>query len=1009
MRIRKLLGAVAVALLATVASAQSPTGTVSGRAMSEGTALPGVTVTVSSPSLQGTRSTVTGASGDYLFRSLPPGDYDLKFEISGFDTVNRSLKVAGAQTVVLDVEMSLQRLEEEIIVTGAIETISQTTQAATTYEKKFVEELPINRDITGAVTLVPGVSRTGPADAIVISGAQSHENLFLVNGVVVNENLRGQPLDLFIEDAIQETTTATSGVSAEYGRFAGGVVNVLTKSGGNRFEGSLRSNLTNQDWSAKTPLTTTQTDKVNQVYEGTLGGFLWRDKAWFFLAARDFDTSTTTQTSSITLRPQVSTPSVPYANDDTQRRLEGKLTLSPFEGHRIVGSYIEIAQDDGGASFGTVLDASSVYNRELPQDLLALNYSGVITDSFLVEAQYSQRHFTFVDSGAPTTDRILGTLLVDQSTGARFHSPTFCGVCEPDEERNNDNILVKASWFASSEKLGSHDIVGGYDTFNDERLADNHQSGSDFRILTSGVVLHNSGVAPVFRRGRAAGDTFIQYNPIAVTAKPTEFRTNSYFANDVWRLNNHFTFNIGVRYDQNDGVDSAGATVADDSKLSPRLGVTYDLKGDGDWIFNAAYAEYVAAIASTQANAASTGGVPATLTWFYEGPDVNRSGATVDSATALQILFNWFDSIGGINSTPNRSISIPGGNVIFRESLKSPSTTEYTLGLSKKIGSRGLVRADYVHRDAADFYVDRRDLTTGAVTLPNGSRADLSVVENNDSLLERTYDGVHLSARYRVTDRLDLGGNWTVSKTEGNVEGETRASGPVRSAILNYPEYFDNAWSNPKGYLQTDQRHRARLFANYRVFDTEHHRLNVSLLQAYLSGQAYSAAGAVDTRLNATTNPTGVVNPGYVRPPTSVTYFFSDRGAFRTPDIFQTDLAFNYSFVWGAFGRDLEVFVQPEILNVFNSQRVATTDSNFFDTTIIDATNTTRTSAAKPNPDCPLNTDPLAGGVCQRFNPFTTTPVEGLHWAKGPRFGQATNPNAYQTPRTFRVSLGFRF
>ena len=76
---------------------------------------------------------------------------------------------------------------------------------------------------------------------ITISGAPTYENLFLVNGVVVNENIRGQALDLFIEDSVQETTTAAAGVSAEYGRFSGGVVNVLTKSGGNDFTGSLRT------------------------------------------------------------------------------------------------------------------------------------------------------------------------------------------------------------------------------------------------------------------------------------------------------------------------------------------------------------------------------------------------------------------------------------------------------------------------------------------------------------------------------------------------------------------------------------------------------------------------------------------------------------------------------------------------------------------------------------------------------------------------------------------------
>ena len=76
----------------------------------------------------------------------------------------------------------------------------------------------------------------------------SFESLYMVNGVTVNENLRGQANNLYIEDAIQETTVATAGVSAEYGRFSGGVVNVITKSGGNLFSGSFRDSLNNDNW-----------------------------------------------------------------------------------------------------------------------------------------------------------------------------------------------------------------------------------------------------------------------------------------------------------------------------------------------------------------------------------------------------------------------------------------------------------------------------------------------------------------------------------------------------------------------------------------------------------------------------------------------------------------------------------------------------------------------------------------------------------------------------------------
>ena len=79
-------------------------------------------------------------------------------------------------------------------------------------------------------------------------------NPVLVNGVNVTENLRGQALNLIIEDAVQETTVATAGVSAEFGRFGGGVINVVTKSGGNTFSGTFRDTLNNDNWRSYTLL-----------------------------------------------------------------------------------------------------------------------------------------------------------------------------------------------------------------------------------------------------------------------------------------------------------------------------------------------------------------------------------------------------------------------------------------------------------------------------------------------------------------------------------------------------------------------------------------------------------------------------------------------------------------------------------------------------------------------------------------------------------------------------------
>jgi hypothetical protein len=127
-----------------------------------------------------------------------------------------------------------------------------------------------------------------------------------------------------------------------------------------------------------------------------------------------------------------------------------------------------------------------------------------------------------------------------------------------------------------------------------------------------------------------------------------------------------------------------------------------------------------------------------------------------------------------------------------------------------------------------------------------------------------------------------------------------------------------------------------------------------------------------------------VTNPGYVTPPTSLSYFFTARDAFHSDDIHSSDLAINYSFVWRAFGSEMEVFIQPQVVNVFDEDGV-------FDPHGLD------------------NDIPEGVQVLQAFNPFTTTPVEGVHWQKQGTFGQAINENDFQRPREFRLSVGFRF
>jgi hypothetical protein len=306
---------VLVFLIAVNLFAQTTPGSLIGTVSSQGNPVPGVMVTISSPDLQGTRSTVTGDAGGYRFAALPPGEYTVVFELEGMQKINKRVTVSLAQTARADAEMRVAAIGESLTVTAAAPAVVETAEISANFDAQTVRELPTSRDIESVLLLAPGVSDGAVNDQIVISGAMSFDNLFLVDGVVVNENLRGRPHELYIEDAVKETTVLTGGISAEYGRFTGGVVSTLTKSGGNDFSGSFRDSLGNPSWTAKTdyPGQVDNIDELNETYEGTLGGRILRDRLWFFGAGRYEDRKQ---------GAQLALTELPYTSTFKRRRYE---------------------------------------------------------------------------------------------------------------------------------------------------------------------------------------------------------------------------------------------------------------------------------------------------------------------------------------------------------------------------------------------------------------------------------------------------------------------------------------------------------------------------------------------------------------------------------------------------------------------------------------------------------------------------------------------------------------
>ena len=1015
-------------LVSSVAFGQI-SSSLSGTVTTDGVGLPGVTVTVSSPQMQGTRTDVTGDGGGYNFGSLPPGEYTVKFELSGMQTATRRVQMGVGQSGRADVDMKVAAVAEAITVTAAAPSVLETPTVTTNVSAKLVEDLPIPRTVLATAALAPGVNEnTVSGSQLQISGGPGYDNLVLVNGVAITETVRRQSLSLFIEDAVQETTVMTGAISAEYGGFTGGVVNSITKSGGNQFSGSLRNSFTNPVWTEVTPTQTTDNrDSLNQVWEATLGGFVLRDRLWFFAAGRDTESSGLPQPTRVV--PLGDATTYELTSVQTERRLEGKLTGQITAKHNLALSYLDRDSTSTNQRFTAVsYDLEQFTDRSDPQELKTAFYNGVITNNLMVEARYSEMFYGIGwGSGAKDRDFVKGTIVRNMADGnARWNSPTFCGVCDK-ETRTNDSWQVKGNYFLSTKNMGNHNLVAGLDSFSEHRFANNYQSGSDFRFFVNAATRVgdqiyprvNPGTNVIF--GNPAGSAWLAWTPIFdLQNEDSDLQTDALFLNDRWDLNQHWSFSLGMRFDKNNAVDPAGTTVSDDQKFSPRLNVTFDPAGNGRHRFTASYGDYASRIVEGAATSGSSGGSPAYIYYIYNGPAFNQPGNPTQYNTreVLAMVEQWFysqcDSAGKCGPenlnllAKNVGHSVPGYSARVADTLASPYMREITLGYGVQLASNAVARVDLVSRDWDDFYVNRIDSSTPVETDFLGIEHDVAIVENSSDI-ERTYRGIQFQGNWRPR-RFNFGLNYTYSELEGNDEQESATSGTVGNSPgdIFYPELrnFDRYLPTGPIALQ-DTPHRVRAWAGYDIpLPTFLGALNASALYRFDSGTPYSAVANISL---ASFRNTLLAGTDYCCAPSAVQYYFSDRGEFRTDDVDALDLALNYRLPIGR----AELFAQGELVNAFNNDTV----------TLVNSTVTVNTA----NPFNPFVTPHSSIVECPQFQTNAqcnaTFGATGWHWRKGGTpaqqaangqlgsFGNAPSSASanYQTMRTYRFSVGVRF
>jgi Carboxypeptidase regulatory-like domain/TonB dependent receptor/TonB-dependent Receptor Plug Domain len=981
-------GATAALLLWSSGLLAQTEAALSGTVTASGTPAAGVTVTIASPSLQGERGTVTNDAGAYHFSALPPGRYRITFTRSGLTPVQADAELRLSQRSRVDAVMSRAAVTETVTVTASAPPVLESPQVSTSLTLAEIERLPLQRNQLATAQFAPGVSANAVSNGqLQISGGYGYDNLVLVNGAVVTENTRGQMRPMYVEDAIQETTVITAAVSAEYGRFSGGVVSTITKSGGNELTGSLRDSLTNPRWSAATPAGETREDRLNHVWESTLGGFVLRDRLWFFAAGRWARNDTARQTLAV---PGSGDP-VSYVEGNDQKRHEVKLTATLGERHSLTASHFGIDTQGTNVRFNNnIYDEASLTTRNDPESLLTAHAQSILRPNVLAEGSYSRRRFAS-RTGAMTTDLIDGTLLLDRSNNnTRFHSPTLCGVCDA-EHRDNDHWVADARML-----LGRHEVVAGVNRFTERRYANNHQSGSDFSIFVTRVTAQDGALFPVVTpTTQNGGGTFIRWNPILTAARENELRTDSAFVNDLWTIGTRWQISAGLRWDRNHAADADGVVSANDRKLAPRLAAQFDVRGDGRHRVRVSYAEYASRIADSIASSNQAAGYAASIDFAYRGPAINDRQANTPLPDVIRMVLDYFNSTQGGTSNrdapnlrPSGARTVPGFATYFDGTLSSPYVREVTAGYGVQLGRTAYVRGDLVLRDWRDFYAASVTTETRRTNTPLGVPVDLMLIRNSNDV-ERKYRGLQLQARWSGR-AFDGGAHYTYATLRGNDEGESGTTGAVPNfdPAHFYPEFFAYDRAAPIGNLPGDSRQRLRAWAGYSMLLGDA-ALSASVLHNFDSALPYSIAGPI----NLTRYAGAPVNPGYHSIPNGQYYF--DRGGLRADDVHSTDLALRAGLRAGR----LEWFAQGDVLNVFDNDRIA--DPQRLGLTV--------STAATSQAFLP-------------FNPATETPVEcprgaaaaactamGAHYQLASNFGQPLNDLAYQRPRTWRVSLGVRF
>ena len=895
--------------MAALASAQT-TGSLIGRATDEsGGALPGVTVEAKSPSLQGTKAAVTQPDGSFRLTLLPPGAYTVSASLAGFARAEKTVVVQLDRTAEADFRL-FPAARAEVTVTAEAPVIDATsTTVGANVSQRAIVSLPSGRNYSSVVQIVPGTS-TDNADSnqagLIVYGSSGSENGYLIDGVnTTNMEYGFQGKELNFE-FIQEIDVKTGGYEAEYGRSTGGIVNVITKSGGNAFHGDAFGYYDNDSLQANNAHIgeTAQGSTVGfkrYDYGADLGGFVLKDRLWFFGAYDRVDYTTRNALTAGPLQGQI-VPSKSIRN-----LASGKLTWLVASGHSLVASYIQDPRVDTGA----INDANHSLNGDSTtfdgrQDFggrdYALRYDGILGGSFSVSAQ-AARHEERNSVGPATSAG--DTIEFIDSRNENFQTGGFGLIQRKNFKR--DHVQISGTGF-----LANHEFKAGFEYENESAQVVKRMSGGQQ------VTIFENGTMPIYQHfyWTIPDATIDPFNaPVSQLTASPKHKILTAYVQDRWAVLPNLTINAGLRWDRQQIIDAAGTTqITLDKDFAPRLGVIWSPGSDRKTKVFGSFGYYYEQIPMDLVIRSFS---------FERQPKVyNFSPTSVvpDPAAGTSGIFGGFTE----PSDPN---------------LKNQYVREFLLGAEREVIPDLAVGVKYIYRDYGRVVEDFLCMDDGTYCIGNPGKGIMQQVFTLDytttfpaPAAKRIFRGVQLDVTKRFSDNWQMLASYLWSKLDGNYDGEFApftnvGPDPNISAAYDYYDFFTNGQDRTKitnrGPLSNDRRHQLKVSGVY----VTPFQLSVGLTAYFRTGTPVTRYGFSDI---------------YGR----YEFFLTERGADgRTPNTYEADLNLSYPLRLGP----VTVNLLAAVFNLLNAQRPILLDQRYNFAEFADASYVCGSSATSPD------------------------------------------------------------